>query len=108
MGYIRPFGPKPTNAQNTVNIAVTSANASVQLVGTPNQGYQSVRIANFGTSLIFANFSVLAGTASIANDMPILANTAEVFWLPKNIAFVNVISIAASGSTMYATVGEGT
>ena len=108
MEYIRPFGPKPTNAQNTVNVAVTSSNASVALVGTPGQGYQSVLLTNSGTSLIFVNFSTGASTASTTTDMPMLPGTSRIFWLPKPITHINVISIAASGSTLYATTGEGT
>ena len=106
MEYIRPFGPKPTNSQNTVNLAVTGSSASVALVGTPGQGYQSVRILNTGTQTVFINFSNGAGTASTATDMPVLPGTVEIFWLPKPITNVNAIA-AGVGSTIYCTVGEG-
>lgn len=106
MEYIRPFGPKPTNGQNTVNIAVTASNQSLTLVGSPSQGYQSIRIVNSGTQVIFINFSTGAGTASVSTDMPMLAGTVEVFWLPKQINTINVIA-ASTGSTVYASTGEG-
>lgn len=106
MEYIRPFGPKPTNSQNTVNLAVTGASGSVALVGTPGQGYQCVRITHTGTLTVFINFSTGAGTASTATDMPMLPGTCEVFWLPKGITHVNAISSGAAG-TIYCTVGEG-
>jgi len=106
MEYIRPYGPKPTNSQNTVNLAVTGSSASVALVGTPGQGYQSVRISNVGTQTVFVSFSTGAGSASTATDMPVLAGTVEVFWLPKPITNVNAIA-AGAGSTIYCTVGEG-
>lgn len=106
MDYIRPFGPKPTNSQNTVNLAVTASSGSVALVGTPGQGYQSVRIVNVGTQTVFIEFSTGAATASTSVDMPMLPGTVEVFWLPKPITHVNAIA-AATGSTIYCTVGEG-
>lgn len=106
MEYIRPFGPKPTNAQNTVSLAVTASNQSVQLVGTPSQGYQSVRIVVVGSTEVFINFSTGAGTASTTIDMSMLGNTVEVFWLPKQITYVNAIA-AGTGSTIRVTIGEG-
>jgi hypothetical protein len=106
MEYIRPFGPKPTNSQNTVNLAVGTSSGSVALVGTPGQGYQSVRIVNSGNGLVFLEFSTEAGTASTTVDMCMLGNTVEVFWLPKPITHVNAIALA-TGNTIYCTVGEG-
>ena len=106
MDYIRPFGPKPTNSQNTVNLAVTGSNQSVALVGTPGQGYQSVRIVANGTVPVFINFSTGTGTASTSTDMVMLPGTVEVFWLPKPITHVNAIA-AGVGTTIYCTVGEG-
>jgi hypothetical protein len=106
MEYIRPFGPKPTNSQNTVNLSVGTSTGSVLLVGTPGQGYQSVKIVNSGNGLVMLNFSTGAGSASLTIDMPMLGNTVEVFWLPKPITHVNAIAPAA-GNTIYCTVGEG-
>lgn len=104
--YVRPFVPKPPNGNNTVNVAVTSSNQSLALGANKGQGFQAVRIVNSGTQNIFLNFSQAAGTAAVATDLVMLAGSVEIFGLHPDISFINVIA-AASGSTMYVTVGEG-
>jgi hypothetical protein len=88
-------------AASTVSIAVT---ASAQAVGLPVLAAESctVRLVNAGTQTVFIAFT---GTAVAATSMPMLANTVEVFSMPNGSA-LSVIA-AATGSTLYATVGDG-
>lgn len=105
MHYVRPFGQY--QGQNTVNTAVTGTSAYVTLPA-PTIGVRSVRIVCAGTANIFVKFGTSTSvTAVAANDMPMLANTAEVFLLPNDITHIAAIA-AGAGSTMYCTVGEGT
>ncbi len=104
MQYIRPFGQ--LQGQNTSNLAVlaTTANVAVPVSGI---GFRSIRVTNIGSQNIFVNFgNSNAITAVLTTSMPVLANTVEVFLLPPDITFVAAIA-AATGSTMYLTVGEG-
>ena len=105
--YIRPFGPKPIAGANTVNLAVTGTSGSVDIGSMKGQGKQSVRVVNSGTQVVFLDFSNGAGAATLTADMPMLANSSEVFLLPSDITHVNAIA-AAVGSTLYITIGEGT
>lgn len=105
MHYVRPFGQ--LQGQNTVNTAVTGTSANVA-IPAPTIGVRSVRIVNAGTQNIFVKFGTANTVAAVAaDDMPMLANTCEVFLLPNNITHIAAIA-AGAGSTMYVTVGEGT
>jgi hypothetical protein len=104
--YIRPFNPKPLQGVNTLNLAVTGTTGTIALGAFKNQGRQSIRIVNSGTQVVFLNFSVGTGTATTTTDMPMLPNTSEVFWLGEKTTNINAIA-AATGSTLYVTIGEG-
>lgn len=107
MDYIRPFGPKPHTGLNTANGAIGATSSSIVIIGTPGQGYQSVKILATGnTGVVFINFTVGAGTAIVTSDMPIVSGIPEVLWLPKNVTNVNLIGSIAGG-TLYVTTGEG-
>ena len=86
----------------TVNIAVTTSAQNLTIGNAPNAGDESVRIANLGTQIVFINFN---GTSTL-NAIPILPGSAELF----STAGAGVISViaAATGSTIYATIGNGT
>ena len=85
----------------TVSIAVT---ATAQAIGLPviAQEGATVRMVNSGTQVVFVAF---AGTATVEGSMPILANSVETFSLPTG-STLSVIA-GATGSTLYATIGDG-
>lgn len=100
---IAPFQPAPTAASTTA-LAVTAANQTMTLL--PNGGNRdaSLRLANIGSQVVFVALGTV--TASVSTSMPILPNTVEVFTLPGGISTLSVIA-AATGSTLYATIGQG-
>lgn len=102
MQSIRPFGQ--IQGSNTSNIAVTATSQPLA-VPVAGIGVRSIRIANIGTQVIFLKFAAGTSAATVTTDMPMLANTVETFLLPNDIGSINVIA-AATGSTMYLTVGE--
>lgn len=63
-----------------------------------------MRLANIGTQTIFVALGTV--TASASTSMPIMANTIEMFSLPGGVNTLSVIA-AATGSTLYATIGIG-
>jgi len=89
----------------TVNVAVTAASQALTIPDVPF-GTRSLRLANIGTQTVFIDFGTTSGTASLTTSIPLIANTSEVFTIDNNITYVNVIA-ASTGSTMYATYGEG-
>ena len=103
MQYVRPFGQ--LQGANSATLAVTGTTGRVA-VPVSGIGFRSLRIANAGTQTIFVNFGTSTVNAVIANDMPILAGSVEVFLLPPDITHVAAIA-STTGSTMYLTVGEG-
>lgn len=100
---MQPFQPAPTAASTTA-LAVTAANQTMTL--SPNGGTQtrSVRLANIGTQTVFVALGTV--TSSVTTSMPVLANSVEVFTLPGGVTTLSVIA-AATGSTLYATIGDG-
>jgi hypothetical protein len=98
------FAPNSPNA--TINVAVT---ASSQALGPLKVSSTSqVRFVNSGTQTVFIDVvsaAASAPTATAATSMPMLPNTVEVFSVPQG-AQIAVIA-AATGSTLYATVGDG-
>jgi hypothetical protein len=88
-------------AASTNNIAVTAAAQSMPLPIIAVEGV-TVRLVNAGTQTVFIAF---AGTATVATSMPMLANTIETFTFPQG-AVISVIA-AGTGSTLYATFGDG-
>ena len=101
---VRPFGPLQGGA--TQNIAVTASTQN-QVI-TPNGiGYRSIRIVNVGTQTVFVTFGKdNTVTASLTTSMPVAASSVEVFTLDQDITYIAVIA-AATGSTVYYTVGQG-
>lgn len=100
---IQAFQPAPTAASTTA-LAVTESNQTLTL--SPNGGAmtRSIRLVNIGTQTVFVALGTV--TSSVTTSMPILANSVEVFTLPAGITTLSVIA-AGTGSTLYATVGDG-
>jgi precorrin-3B methylase len=96
-----PFQPRGS-AVGSVSLAVT---ASAQAMGLPVLAQEggSVRLVNVGTQPVYIAFT---GTATVANSMPILANTERTFSIPPGTTAISAIA-GATGSTLYATVGDG-
>jgi hypothetical protein len=92
---------KPRGNGNTVNLAVGVAAANVPLTTLPAEG-GTVRLVNSGTQTVFIAFGA---TATVAAGMPMLGNTVETFTLAPTDTISAIAS--ATGSTLYATVGDG-
>lgn len=106
---VRPFD-LITNAQNsgagaTVNLAVLTTSATVA-VSPPGIGNRTVRLMNSGTNPVFVNFGPAGTVATVANSMPLLPNSVEVFYFHNDWTIVAAIS-GATGNTLYVTMGEG-
>lgn len=105
---IRPFD-LITNAQNsqagaTTNVAVLTTVATIT-VSPAGVGSRTVRLFNSGTNVIFVNFGGANVTATLTNSMPILPNSVETFYFHNDWTTIATIS-AATGNTLYATMGE--
>lgn len=112
----------------------TSSNATVNLYNTTADGLftfatlaaglglaapTAVRINNQGTSPVFLSFNQGARTAVVAVagtpqlELPVMANTVEVFsglqWAPGNPPTIIVATICPGGASqpLYLTFGEG-
>ena len=100
---LRAFRPLGTN--KTVNLPVTAA---AQFLAIPDTlGTRAVRLVNLGADTVFIEFVQNAETAALTTSMPMLPNTAEVFTLALDVVRLSVIGAAGTGSTLYATYGEG-
>jgi len=97
-----PFQPSAT-AATTLNIAVTAANQTFTIPAPASNG-GTIRLANVGSQVVFWAYGTV--TSAVATSTPLLPNTAEVFTLPGGVTRLSVIA-AATGSTLYATIGEG-
>lgn len=105
---IRPFD-LITNAQNsqagaTTNVAVLTTVATIT-VSPAGIGNRTVRLFNSGTNVIFINLGPSTVTATLANSMPMLPNSVETFYFHNDWTTIATIS-AATGNTLYATMGE--
>lgn len=96
--------------------AVTSTAATVKLNYNEKKD-RVIRIAVEGTEGVFILFctpsatvvgddSISVATATNATLL-MLEQTVEAFTLPAGVSQLSVISTAASGSTIYTTIGEG-
>jgi hypothetical protein len=91
---------------NTVDFAVTGTTASAQLrIPMPVQP-SVVRLANIGTQTVFIAFGDSTVTATVADGFPMIANSVECISMPSTATHVAAIA-SGTGSTLYATVGEG-
>lgn len=90
----------------TQNIAVT-ATAQTHTFNAP-VGTFAVRFCNVGTQMIFLLPRKAGDTtaATVTNAIPIPAGQTEVYTFGPGTTSVSVIA-AATGSTLYTTVGEG-
>jgi len=98
-----PFQVAAT-AANTSNIAVTASNQTFTLSPTVGSDGGTVRLANIGTQTVFVAMGTVTSTTT--TSMPVLANSIETFSLPGGVNTLSVIA-AATGSTLYATIGQG-
>lgn len=87
---------------DTVNVAVTASAQTLTFTAPPSgQITGNVRLVNDGAVTVFVRFDGV--TATVANGLPLLPGTVEMF---GGAAAVSVIA-AATGSTLYATCGQG-
>lgn len=97
-----PFSP----VGDTVNIAVTAASQALLLTSLGATS-GTVRLVNIGNQTIFLKFGTSGTTTTTAAGFPLMPNTAEIFAFGSN-AITHVAVIAATtGSTLYATSGQG-
>ena len=97
-----PFSPAGGMA-STTNIAVTAVSQQLTLPPIPNDG-ATVLLTNVGTQTVFFGYGV--GTASITTSVPLLAGSSQTFDVSQGVSQIAVIA-AATGSTLYASVGRG-
>jgi hypothetical protein len=100
---IQAFQPAPTRTSTTA-LAVTGSNQTLTLLPNGGAMTRSMRLANIGTQTVFVALGTV--TSSVTTSMPILANSVEVFTLPASITTLSVIA-DGTGSTLYATIGDG-
>ena len=97
-----PFQPNG-GAASTTNGSVTAASTQITLPAVGSDG-GTLLLTNIGTQTVFIAYGAV--TASLTTSMPILANSAQTISIPGNVSQLSVIA-AATGSTLYATVGGG-
>lgn len=97
-----PFQPI-AGAASTLNIAVTASNQTFTLPSPPNSG-GTMRLVNSGSQVVFWAYGTV--TSAVATSTPMLPGTVETFTLPGGVTTLSVIA-GATGSTLYATIGEG-
>ncbi|WP_257834541.1 hypothetical protein [Burkholderia glumae] len=104
LGVFQPRGAQGTTPAATTNIAVT---ASVQQLALPSTTAESttMRLTNSGTQTVFWSYGAASGL-TVSNGVPVLANTVEEFTVPGGVSQISVIA-SATGSTLYATLGDG-
>lgn len=100
----RVFGADQFLSGNTANLAVTASDQTVTVSQTipATKGCQA-RLVNVGTQTVFFRFD--GTTVTTSNGIPLLPNTAEVFDILPG-ASIHAIA-AATGSTLYVTLGFG-
>lgn len=98
--YLRAF----ESLGNTVNLAVLATTANVA-VSAPGMGNRTIRIVNVGTNVVFINIGTSGVTATTTTSIPLLPNSAEVFFLRRENTHVAAIA-GATGNTLYITTGE--
>lgn len=101
--FIRVFGADQFIGGSTANLAVTASDQTVTVTQTiPAKGCQA-RLVNSGTQVVFFRFD--GTTVTVNNGIPLLPNTVEVFDIMLG-ASIHAIA-AATGSTLYVTLGYG-
>lgn len=90
-------------AGNTANLAVTAADQTLTITQVIPPGGCVAIVTNIGTQTVFVRMD--ATVATVTNAIPVLANSQVTFGVnfgatPRAIA-------AASGSTVYLTLGNG-
>jgi len=96
-----PFQPR--GGGYTTNLAVTTASQALNLPITMPQEGATLRLTNIGTQTVFVTFDGSAATT--ANGLPIPAGIAQDFTIGPG-ASIHAIA-GATGSTLYATMGDG-
>lgn len=99
--FSAPFAPL-----DTTNLAVTGTaqNLTLSTERVANTFQRQVVLTNIGTQTVF--FRHDGTTATVANGMPLIANSQVVLTLPYSTNALSAIA-GAVGSTLYATVGAG-
>ena len=89
---------------STVNEATTASSQALALTGVGTGAH--VVITNIGSQVIFVAFGISTVTTAVTTGHPILANSAQIFTVPQGVTHV-AHRAAATGSTLYATSGQG-
>lgn len=97
-----PFQPAG-GVSSTTNIAVTASSQQLTLPSIGADG-GSLVLTNIGTQTVFIAYGSV--TASVSTSMPLLPNSSQVISIPGGVSQLSVIA-AATGSTLYATAGQG-
>ncbi|MGG2046765.1 hypothetical protein [Burkholderia gladioli] len=104
LGVFQPRGAAGATPNSTTNLAVTTAVQQLTLPAVPAEG-ATLRLVCSGTQTVFWSYGVSSGL-TVSNGVPLLANTVEPFFVPGGATQISLIA-AATGSTVYATIGDG-
>jgi hypothetical protein len=100
---INPF--QPQDGVSTTSLAVTGTAQNITLpVGSPAGAYRQLVFTAVGTVTIFYRCDGV--TATVANSMPMLANSQFIVTIPGSVLTCSVIA-GGVGTTLYATSGFG-
>ena len=98
-----PFQPAAGSNTTVINVAATSTSTALTAMVGSDGG--TVRIVNSGTQPVFIVFGTGAVPAT-TSSMPLLGNTVENFSITSATTSITTLA-AATGSTLYVTVGIG-
>ncbi len=87
----------------TTNVAVTGSSQQLTLPSNSADGGTMILYAK-GTQDVFWCYG--SATASVSTSTPLAAGTTQVFALPGGVSQISVIG-ATTGTTLYATIGDG-
>jgi len=90
----------------TQNVSANSTSASITLDAI-GAACSALLFSNTGTKTAFVRYGVSTQTAVATTDMPIIANSQQVFSKPIGADTVAIVCLGADTTTVYVTPGEG-
>lgn len=100
-----PFHPDFAATVNQV-VGALSAATPIRAAGPNPRPEKRILVTNIGNQTVFLELGTDAVTAALATGMPIPAGSARVLTLTAGETHFAAIA-AATGSTLYVTLGEG-
>jgi hypothetical protein len=103
-GSFTPFGANTATPTAQVELAVTASAQTLTLPTLPQA--TQVRIAVVGTDPVSWAYGNAVAGLTVANGVPMLGNSVEVFGLPFGTTQLSFIS-SGTASTVRVVLGEG-